>query len=125
MIGKTLYLPVEVVIRPPTIETTIIASSIGRSRNPELVAEAPWTVCWNSGRKVIEPNIVKPTRKEIPEISEKLRAAEDPQRQHRLGGARLGVEETGQRQETERPEPDDHRGAPGVLGAAPGRQQHQ
>ena len=45
-IGKTLYLPVRVVTRPATSETTIIESSIGRSSRPELVADAPCTVCW-------------------------------------------------------------------------------
>jgi hypothetical protein len=34
------------VTRPATMETAIIASSIGSSSRPELVAEAPWTVCW-------------------------------------------------------------------------------
>lgn len=73
MIGKTLYRPVWVVTRPAISETTIIDSSIGRSSSPELVAEAPCTICWNSGRKVIDPNITKPTRKPTSEISEKLR----------------------------------------------------
>ncbi len=49
-IGKILYLPLLVVTRPAISETSIIESSMGRSSRPELVAEAPCTDCWNSGR---------------------------------------------------------------------------
>ena len=73
MIGKIRYLPVLVVTRPANIETTSIDSSIGSRSRPELVAEAPWTDCWNSGRKSTAPNITKPARKPITDISVKLR----------------------------------------------------
>ena len=46
---------------------------IGSSSRPELVADAPWTTCWYSGRKLIAPNIVKPSRKPTTAVSEKLR----------------------------------------------------
>lgn len=49
-IGNILYLPLLVVTRPAMSETTIIDSSMGRSSRPELVAEAPCTDCWKSGR---------------------------------------------------------------------------
>lgn len=71
--GKILYLPMLVVTRPAISETTIIDSSIGRSSRPELVADAPWTDCWNSGRKSTAPNITKPDMKPTTDISVKLR----------------------------------------------------
>lgn len=72
-IGKILYFPVLVVTRPATSETIIMASSIGRSSSPELVADAPWTVCWYSGRKSTAPNITKPAMKPTTDIRLKLR----------------------------------------------------
>lgn len=54
-------------------ETIIIAISIGRSSSPELVAEAPCTDCWNSGRKSTAPNITKPATKPTIDMSVKLR----------------------------------------------------
>ncbi len=72
-IGKTLYLPVLVVTRPATSETTIMASSMGRSSSPELVAEAPCTDCWYSGRKSTAPNITKPAMKPTSDMRAKLR----------------------------------------------------
>ncbi len=72
-IGKTLYLPLLVVTRPATIETASIAPSIGRSSSPELVADAPCTDCWYSGRKRTAPNITKPVMKPMTDISVKLR----------------------------------------------------
>ncbi len=72
-IGKILYLPVFVIACPTKSETTMAAAIIGSSRRPELVAEAPWTVCWNRGRKLIAPNIAKPSRKPISEMRVKLR----------------------------------------------------
>ncbi len=71
--GKILYRPVLVVTRPATIEVTSIAPSIGSSSRPELVAEAPCTACWYSGRKSVAPNITKPTMKPMTDISVKLR----------------------------------------------------
>ena len=38
-----------------------------------MVAEAPWTDCWNSGRKSTAPNITKPARKPITDMRVKLR----------------------------------------------------
>ncbi|CAM5706898.1 hypothetical protein SAURM35S_01525 [Streptomyces aurantiogriseus] len=61
------------VIRPATIEVTSIAPSIGRSSSPELVADAPCTDCWYSGRKRVAPNITKPVMKPMTDIRVKLR----------------------------------------------------
>jgi hypothetical protein len=52
---------------------TIIASSIGSRSSPELVADAPWTACWKSGRYSVPPNITKPRMKPITDIMAKLR----------------------------------------------------
>ncbi len=71
--GNTLYRPEEVVTRPATIETTSIAPSIGRSSSPELVADAPCTDCWYSGRNSVAPNITKPVMKPITDMRVKLR----------------------------------------------------
>ncbi|CAM5656064.1 hypothetical protein SFUMM280S_11074 [Streptomyces fumanus] len=71
--GKTLYRPVLAVTRPATIDVTSMAPSIGSSSSPELVAHAPCTDCWYSGRKRVAPNITKPTMKPISDISVKLR----------------------------------------------------
>lgn len=46
---------------------------MGRSSSPELVADAPWTDCWNSGRKSTAPNITKPAMKPTRDIRVKLR----------------------------------------------------
>lgn len=56
-----------------TIEVTSIAPSIGSSRRPELVAEAPCTDCWYSGRNSVAPNITNPVMKPIRDISVKFR----------------------------------------------------
>ncbi len=51
---------------------------MGSRSRPELVAEEPCTVCWYSGRKVIAPNMAKPSRKPMPEMRLKLRLANSP-----------------------------------------------
>ena len=45
---------------------------IGVSSRPLTVGEAPWTVCWYSGRKVIAPNRDRPTKKVSTIVSEKF-----------------------------------------------------
>ena len=60
-------------------------SIIGSSSRPLLVADAPCTVCWYSGRKLIAPNIAKPSRKPIAETSAKLRLRNSPS--DRIGSA--------------------------------------
>ncbi len=62
-----------VVTRPAIIEVTSIAPSIGSSNRPELVADAPCTDCWYSGRNSTAPNITNPVMKPTTDISEKLR----------------------------------------------------
>src|ERR1051326_7839586 len=83
-IGKILYRPVLVVTCPASIEVTVTPTIIGVSISPLTVGDSPWTVCWNSGRKVIAPNMARPEeghhhgQREVP-------VAEHVQRQHRLG----------------------------------------
>src|ERR1700678_3718165 len=61
-IGNTLYLPVLVVTWRDRIDVTVTPSIIGVSISPLTTAEAPWTVCWYSGRNVIAPNIAMPVK---------------------------------------------------------------
>ena len=59
--GQILYRPVLVINRPDVIDEKTTPAISGRIRSPELVAELPATVCRNSGKKMMEPNIAKPT----------------------------------------------------------------
>ena len=88
--GNILYRPVLVVTCPATIEVTVTPSIIGVSIRPLTVGDAPCTVCWYSGRNVIAPNMARPVRKVIAIDEGEVPVAEDVQRQHRLGGPRLG-----------------------------------
>ena len=72
-IGNTLYRPVLVVTCPATIEVTVTPSIIGVSARPLTVGDSPCTVCWNSGRNVIAPNMARPVRKVIAIDREKFR----------------------------------------------------
>jgi hypothetical protein len=71
--GKILYRPVLVVTCPATIEVTVTPSIIGVSISPLTVGEAPWTVCWYSGRNVSAPNMARPVRKVSAMVTEKFR----------------------------------------------------
>lgn len=64
-----------VIALPTNSDTTMAAPIIGSISRPELVAVEPCTICWNSGRKLIAPNMAKPSRKPMIEISVKLRLA--------------------------------------------------
>ena len=57
---------------PGHIEVTVTPSIIGVSISPLTVGDAPCTVCWYSGRKVIAPNMARPVRNVIAIVSEKL-----------------------------------------------------
>src|SRR6266511_2110149 len=59
--------------RPTTTEVTSRPAIRGSRSRPLLVAEAPWTVCWYSGRNVTAPKSAKPTTNPIPETRAKLR----------------------------------------------------
>ena len=71
--GKILYRPVLVVTWPDTIEVMVNPTIIGVSIRPLSVGEAPWTVCWYSGRNVIAPNMARPVRKVRAMVTEKFR----------------------------------------------------
>ena len=67
-----MYRPVLVVTCPASIEVTVTPTIIGVSISPLTVGDSPWTVCWNSGRKVIAPNMARPVKKVITMASEKF-----------------------------------------------------
>ena len=51
--------------RPVMIELIVRPAISGTIRRPELVADAPVTVCRNNGRNDVAPNITAPSRKLI------------------------------------------------------------
>lgn len=61
-------------IWPATIEASTSETSIGVSNAPELDALPPSTICWNSGRNMIDPNMPTPDRNSTIMLAEKLRS---------------------------------------------------
>src|ERR1700761_9742984 len=49
---------------PLPVEVISIPTTMGSVRSPEVVAETPFTYCIYVGKKVIAPNIAKPTTKD-------------------------------------------------------------
>ena len=123
-IGKIRYRPVLVVTWPATIEVMVTPIIIGTSIRPLTVGDAPWTVCWYSGRNVIAPNMARPVRKVRAMVTEKFRFLNTCS--GRIGSAALvSASKPGGGRDGEEGQADDlHRG-PGILGAAPGGQQDQ
>lgn len=58
--GKILYFPVADMTLPARVDTSTTGTIIGSISSPELVADAPCTVCWNSGRYRPPPNMTTP-----------------------------------------------------------------
>jgi hypothetical protein len=88
-IGSALYRPVRVVTCPAISEVIITPTIMGVSSRPLTVGEAPCTVCWYSGRKVIAPNMARPARKLSPLTSANRALILDCYSQ--IVGRRLGV----------------------------------
>ena len=65
MIGKILYRPYFVISRPLPIDAISTPAISGSSCSPDAVALAPFTICRNSGRYVIDPNSARPMMKPI------------------------------------------------------------
>src|SRR3546814_16762046 len=61
-------------IRPEVTEAASSPSMRGKSRRPELVAEAPLTTWRNSGRKLMAPNIATPMMNPVALDTENVRS---------------------------------------------------
>ena len=100
--GKILYRPVRPTSTPLPIEVISRPATIGRVRRPDTVAETPSTNCMKVGRNVSAPSIAKPTTKLEHAAHGEHRTGEQPDRQHRLGGAQFHPDEDRQRQQPRR-----------------------
>ena len=123
--GKILYRPVLVVTWPATIDVTVTPSIIGVSIRPLTVGDSPCTVCWNSGRNVIAPNMARPVRNVITIAREKFRLRKTCSGSIGSAALRLGDAERHRGRHGDQGEADDLRRAPWVLRPAPGGQQDQ
>ncbi len=104
---------------PVTIDANTMPSMSGMSKAPELDAVRPCTICMNSGRNMIEPNMPTPDRNSTVMLAENPRSREEPDVEDRLGGVQLAVDEGGERECGEHEQADDGRRTPRVHGAAP------
>ena len=93
----------------------------GTSSSPELVALTPLTTCRKSGRKMIAPNMLRPTTNDATDGEREHPVAEQAQGQDRLGGAALLHQEQAEQHDGGGAEAEDGRAIPTRIRCRPTR----
>src|SRR4051794_6281083 len=71
--GYHRYLPVRVTSLPTMVVEMTMPTEVGSTVSPARVADAPFTSCWNSGRKMAIPKFAAPMQKVVPTHTRMMR----------------------------------------------------